>query len=150
METLSVITALREYLRELNPDMDVSISTQSATDYIPLNNRPAVLIHYSGADFAATESTDAVVQRRTLHFTATVIAPQADALNALDRTRQTLGGIALPGCDRLLWMKSETFIGNNAGFACYALEMASSALFIANQESKDLPLLTIVNYEEIQ
>ncbi|TRF86161.1 hypothetical protein FG738_024090, partial [Salmonella enterica subsp. enterica serovar London] len=30
------------------------------------------------------------------------------------------------------------------------LDMTASTLFIAEQESKDSPLLTIVNYEEIQ
>ncbi|KOK84704.1 Gp37 family protein, partial [Salmonella enterica] len=37
-----------------------------------------------------------------------------------------------------------------ANFCRYALDMTAGTLFIAEQESKDLPLLTVVNYEEIQ
>ncbi|MEX8991664.1 Gp37 family protein, partial [Salmonella enterica] len=45
---------------------------------------------------------------------------------------------------------SEKYIGDAANFCRYALDMTASTLFIAEQESKDSPLLTIVNYEEIQ
>ncbi|EAV5106605.1 hypothetical protein E4W68_16810, partial [Salmonella enterica] len=100
---------------------------------------------------AEPENTDATVQKQLIRISATVIVPQiSDAINALDRLRRSLGGIELPDCDRPLWLESEKYIGDAANFCRYALDMTASTLFIAEQESKDSPLLTIVNYEEIQ
>ncbi|EAC0557618.1 hypothetical protein EZ809_22275 [Salmonella enterica subsp. enterica serovar Richmond] len=151
METLSVVNAVATRLRELNPDMDVLISSADPKAYVPNVQQITVLIHYRGSVFAASESTDATVQKQTLRISAAVIVPQiSDAINALDRLRRSLGGIELPDCDRPLWLESEKYIGDAANFCRYALDMTASTLFIAEQESKDSPLLTIVNYEEIQ
>lgn len=151
METLSVIHTVANRLRELNPDMDIHISSTDAKVYIPTGQQVTVLIHYCGSVFAEPENTDATVQKQTLRIAAAVIVPQtSDAINALDRIRRSLGGIALPNCDRPLWLKREKYIGENAGFCRYILKMTTRALFIADRESEDLPLLTIVNYEEIQ
>ncbi|ECG1715972.1 Gp37 family protein [Salmonella enterica subsp. enterica] len=151
METLSVVNAVATRLRELNPDMDVLISSADPKAYVPNVQQITVLIHYRGSVFAASESTDATVQKQTLRISAAVIVPQtSDAINALDRLRRSLGGIEHPDCDRPLWLESEKYIGDAANFCRYALDMTASTLFIAEQESKDSPLLTIVNYEEIQ
>ncbi|EDT0732178.1 Gp37 family protein [Salmonella enterica] len=151
METLSVVHTVANRLRELNPDMDIHISSTDAKVYIPTGQQVTVLIHYCGSVFAVSESTDATVQKQTLRISAAVIVPQtSDAINALDRIRSSLGGITLPGCDRPLWLKREKSLGENAGFCRYILKMTARALFIADRESKDLPLLTIVNYEEVQ
>lgn len=151
METLSVVNSVVNQLRELNPEMDVLISSVDPKEYVPTERKLTVLIHYSGSVFAAPESTGATIQKQTLHIAAAVIVPQtSDAINALDRIRSSLGGIALPGCDRRLWLKREKYLGENAGFSHYVLKMATSTLFIADRESKDLSLLTVVNYEEIQ
>jgi hypothetical protein len=151
MKILSVVNFVANCLRELNPDMDVLVSAIDPKEYIPTTQQITVLIHYCGSVFAASESTDAIIQRQTLHFTATVIVPLAnDAINALDRIRNSLGGIPLPDCDRLLWLENEKSLGETMGFCRYTLGMATSTLFIAERESEDLPLLTIVNYKEIQ
>ncbi|ECG8591853.1 hypothetical protein FNI11_19270 [Salmonella enterica subsp. salamae] len=151
METLSVIHTVANRLRELNSDMDISISSADAQEYIPTEQQITVLIHYCGSVFAEPENTDATVQKQILRISAAVIVPQtSDAIKALDRIRRSLGGLALPDCDRPLWLESEKYIGDAASFCRYALDMTASALFIAERESKDLPLLTVVNYEEIQ
>ncbi|APY57208.1 hypothetical protein OC68_19585 [Salmonella enterica subsp. enterica serovar Newport] len=151
METLSVVNAVANRLRELNPDMDVLISSTDPKAYVPTGQQITILIHYRGSVFSASESTDATVQKQTLRISAAVIVPQtSDAINALDRIRSSLGGIALPDCDRPLWLKREKCLAENAGFCRYILKMTTHALFIADRESKDLPLLTSVNYEEIQ
>ncbi|HCB4369414.1 Gp37 family protein [Salmonella enterica] len=151
METLSVVHTVANRLRELNPDMDIHISSTDAKVYIPTGQQVTILIHYCGSVFAEPENTDATVQKQLIRISATVIVPQiSDAINALDRLRRSLGGIELPDCDRPLWLESEKYIGDAANFCRYALDMTASTLFIAEQESKDLPLLTVVNYEEIQ
>ncbi|WP_318367379.1 Gp37 family protein [Enterobacter sp.] len=151
METLLVANTLANHLRTVAPKMDVFISATDPKEYMPTGKEVTVLIHYCGSEFTATESTDAIVQMQTLHFTATVIVSDLNkALTALDRIRSSLGGIPLPGCDQPLWLTGEKYIGNSADFYRYTLEMATRALFIANKEGKDLPLLTVVNYEEAQ
>ncbi|EKD2338987.1 Gp37 family protein [Salmonella enterica] len=131
--------------------MDIHISSTDAKVYIPTGQQVTVLIHYCGSVFAEPENTDATVQKQLIRISATVIVPQiSDAINALDRLRRSLGGIELPDCDRPLWLESEKYIGDAANFCRYALDITASTLFIAEQESKDSPLLTVVNYEEIQ
>ncbi|VUC91182.1 putative cytoplasmic protein [Salmonella sp. NCTC 11881] len=108
METLSVIHTVANRLRELNPDMDIHISSTDAKVYIPTGQQVTVLIHYCGSVFAEPENTDATVQKQLIRISATVIVPQiSDAINALDRLRRSLGGIELPDCDRPLWLESE-------------------------------------------
>lgn len=151
METLSVLNTVVNQLRKLNPNMNVRLSSTDPKEYIPTEQQVTVLIHYHGSIFKAPENTDATVQKQTLHIAVAVIVPQtSDAINALDRIRNSLGGIALPDCDRPVWLTQEEFIGESAGFCRYLLDMTASTLFIADRESKDLPLLTIVNYEETQ
>ena len=151
METLSVINTMVNRLRELNPDMDILISSADPKEYVPTEQQTTVLIHYRGSIFVSPENIDTTVQKQTLRITASVIVPQiSNAINALDRIRSLLGGISLPDCDRPLWLKREEYLGENAGFCRYLLKMTASTLFIADRESKDLPVLTIVNYEETQ
>ncbi|QLO44600.1 hypothetical protein HV198_21635 [Citrobacter freundii] len=151
MDTLSVIHAVVNRLRECHPNMDVFISSAAPEEYIPTQRQVTVLIQYCGSVFATPESTDAIVQKQTLHMAATVIVAEiSEAINTLDQIRHTLGGISLPGCDLPLWLDNEKYLGESGGFCRHNLEMVASTLFIADRESKDLPLLTIANYEEIQ
>lgn len=151
MEILSVMNSVVTRLREQNPEMDVSISSVDTHKYIPQTQQVTVIINYSGSLFVMPESSDALVQQQTLRLTATVIVGKnCDALNALDRIRSALGGLQLPDCDRLLWLEKEINTGESGGFCRYILEMATSSLFIAEQENTDLPLLTEVNYEETE
>ncbi len=94
METLSVIYTVANRLRELNPDMDIHISSNDAKVYIPTGQQVTVLIHYCGSVFAAPENTDTTVQKQLIRISATVIVPQiSDAINALDRLRRSLGAL---------------------------------------------------------
>lgn len=52
METLSVVHTVANRLRELNPDMDIHISSTDAKVYIPTGQQVTVLIHYCGSVFA--------------------------------------------------------------------------------------------------
>ncbi len=49
METLSVVHTVANRLRELNPDMDIHISSTDAKVYIPTGQQVTVLIHYCGS-----------------------------------------------------------------------------------------------------
>lgn len=149
METLAIINAAVKHLQESDSELDVIISAADPLEYIPEENKATVLLQYCGSAFTSLESTDATVLKRTLKMTATVIVPKvSEAINTLDHVRDALGGISLPGCDRPLWPDNEKYIGENAGFCRYILELASSTPFIANQVSEDLPLLTVVNYKD--
>lgn len=151
MEILSVLHIVVDKLRTFNPDMDVLISPADPKEYIPTTQQTTLLLHYCGSLFSKSESTDITLQKQILSIAITVIVPEiSELINTLDRIRSLLGGISLPDCDRPLWLDNEKYIGENAGFCRYTLEMAASSLFIANQESKGLPLLKIVNHEEIQ
>lgn len=94
METLSVVHTVANRLRELNPDMDIHISSNDAKVYIPTGQQVTVLIHYCGSVFTAPENTNATVQKQLIRISATVIVPQiSDAINALDRLRRSLGAL---------------------------------------------------------
>lgn len=149
METLAIINAIVKCLQESVSELDALILATEPTEYIPKGNKPTVILKYCGSDFTSLESTDAIVLKRTLKLTATVIVPNIDeAINALDLVRDALGGISLPNCDRPLWPENERYIGEKTGLCRYILELATSMPFIANQVSEDLPLLTLVNYKE--
>ncbi|HHN6419203.1 TPA: Gp37 family protein [Escherichia coli] len=151
MKILSAMNYVMVKLRDRHPEMDIFISSTDAQKYIPQTQQIAVIINYSGSVFTTPESSDAIVQQQILRLTATVIVDKnCDALNALDCIRSALGGLQLPDCDRLLWLEKEINTGESGGFCRYILEMATSSLFIAEQESTDLPLLTEVNYEETE
>lgn len=151
MKTLSAMNYVVFILCKRHPEMDIFISSTDAQKYIPQTQQVAVIINYIGSVFTTPESSDAIVQQQILRLTATVIVGKnCDALNALDRIRSALGGLQLPDCDRLLWLEKEINTGESGGFCRYILEMATSSLFIAEQESTDLPLLTEVNYEETE
>ncbi|SUF35007.1 putative cytoplasmic protein [Salmonella enterica] len=97
METLSVVHTVANRLRELNPDMDIHISSTDAKVYIPTGQQVTVLIHYCGSVFTAPENTNATVQKQLIRISATVIVPQiSDAINALDRLRRSLGALNFP------------------------------------------------------
>lgn len=138
-------------LRDRHPEMDIFISSTDAPKYIPQTQQITVIINYSGSVFTTPESSDAIVQQQILRLTATVIVGKnCDALNALDHIRSALGGLQPPDCDHLIWLEKEINTGESDGFCRYILEMATSSLFIAEQDSTDLPLLTEVNYEETE
>ncbi|WP_435951683.1 Gp37 family protein [Dryocola sp. BD626] len=150
METLSVVNAVANKLRESHSEMNIIISPIDPKGYIPCNQQPTVLIHYYGSIFTAPVNTDSNMQIRTLQINVAVIVPEiSEAINALDKVRNSLGGITLPDCESPLWLANEKSLGESEDICRYILEMATSALFIADRESKDLPLLNFVNYEEI-
>lgn len=149
METLAILNTVVKCLQETVPELDVLISATDPVEYVPEGSNPTVLLEYSGSDFASLISTDAIVLKRTLKMTVTVIVPKIDeAINVLDRVRIALGGISLPGCECPLWPVNENYIGENAGVCRYILELATNMPFIVNQVSDNLPLLTLVNYKE--
>ncbi|HHB2144516.1 Gp37 family protein [Escherichia albertii] len=151
MKVLSVMNYVVVRLRDRHPEMDIFISSTDAQKYIPQTQQITVIINYSGSVFTTPESSDAIVQQQILRLTATVIVGKnCDALNALDHIRSALGGLQPPDCDHLIWLEKEINTGESDGFCRYILEMATSSLFIAEQDSTDLPLLTEVNYEETE
>ncbi|EFO1271066.1 Gp37 family protein [Escherichia albertii] len=151
MKVLSVMNYVVVRLRDRHPEMDIFISSTDAPKYIPQTQQITVIINYSGSVFTTPESSDAIVQQQILRLTATVIVGKnCDALNALDHIRSALGGLQPPDCDHLIWLEKEINTGESDGFCRYILEMATSSLFIAEQDSTDLPLLTEVNYEETE
>ena len=151
MKILSVMNYVVVRLRDRHPEMDIFISSTDAPKYIPQTQQITVIINYSGSVFTTPESSDAIVQQQILRLTATVIVGKnCDALNALDHIRSALGGLQPPDCDHLIWLEKEINTGESDGFCRYILEMATSSLFIAEQENTDLPLLTEVNYEETE
>ncbi|EJI9010913.1 Gp37 family protein [Escherichia albertii] len=151
MKILSVMNYVVVRLRDRHPEMDIFISSTDAPKYIPQTQQITVIINYSGSVFTTPESSDAIVQQQILRLTATVIVGKnCDALNALDHIRSALGGLQPPDCDHLIWLEKEINTGESDGFYRYILEMATSSLFIAEQDSTDLPLLTEVNYEETE
>ena len=151
MKILSVMNYVVVRLRDRHPEMDIFISSTDAQKYIPQTQQITVIINYSGSVFTTPESSHAIVQQQILRLTATVIVGKnCDALNALDHIRSALGGLQPPDCDHLIWLEKEINTGESDGFCRYILEMATSSLFIAEQDSTDLPLLTEVNYEETE
>lgn len=151
MKILSVMNYVVVRLRDRHPEMDIFISSTDAQKYIPQTQQITVIINYRGSVFTTPESSDAIVQQQILRLTATVIVGKnCDALNALDHIRSALGGLQPPDCDHLIWLEKEINTGESDGFCRYILEMATSSLFIAEQDSTDLPLLTEVNYEETE
>ena len=149
METLAIINTIISSLQESDSELNVLITEIDPKEYIPAGNKVTVLLQYCGSEFTSLNCTDATVLNRTLKITATVIVPKIiEAINVLDRVRDALGGISLPGCDLPLSPDNEEYIGENTNFCRYILGLTTSMTFIANQVSKDLPLLTVVNHKD--
>lgn len=150
METLSVIHTVANRLRELNPDMDIHISSTDAKVYIPTGQQVTVLIHYCGSVFTAPENTNATVQKQLIRISATVIVPQiSDAINALDRLRRSLGALNFPtvivrsGWKAKIYRRRRKLLPLRPGYDRQHPVYRGTG-------KQGLPLLTIVNYEEIQ
>lgn len=151
METPAVINAIVTQLQQALPELATQFMPFCPPTFAPDEPRDTVVLSYPGSDFTPPQSTDVGVQIQTLHILATVITPEAHSpLNPLDRVRQALGGIALAEGECPLWLVGETCDGASNGFWRYTLELAIRTVFIPCQEGKDLPVLTQVNYEEMQ
>lgn len=151
METPAVINAILAQLQQQLPELATRFMPVCPPSFVPEELRETVVLSYPGADFTPPQSTDAGVQTRTLHFLATVITPEdQNPLHLLDRVRQALGGLAIVNGECPLWLVSEKYDGLANGFWRYALELAIRMVFIPCQEGNDLPVLTQVNYEEMQ
>lgn len=150
METLSVIHTVANRLGELNPDMDIHISSTDAKVYIPTGQQVTVLIHYCGS-VLPPRKYGCHGTKQLIRISATVIVPQiSDAINALDRLRRSLGGIELPDCERPLWLESEKIYRRRRKLLPLRPRYDHQHPVYRGTGKQGLTLLTAVNYEEIQ
>lgn len=131
-----------------------------ATEYFPEKpetyrlNHPvgALLLSYAGSVYGKQLDTTAVIQPRVLTLSVTVILRQlngrAGAVDVLDDARQALLGFKPPDCRRRMWAIGEKFLGETAGLWQYALEMATEAVVVQEDETADSPLLSGVIYKD--
>ncbi|CAM3724503.1 Gp37 family protein [Xenorhabdus thuongxuanensis] len=154
MDVSPIIDAVVVRLQERLPGLQVEYFPENPDEFRLNHPVGAILISYAGSRFNNPEDVGVLLQTQIVMLNATIVFRQLNgregAVVTLDHVRRILGGFQPPNCQRKCWMVRDTFLGEIAGLWQYILDFATECVFIEDSESEDGPLLTQVNYEEIE
>ena len=150
--TLTIIDAVVERLKSAFPDLAVEYFPDKPAEYRLNHPKGALLVSYLGAKYDDSIDTSAVVQPATLKYAITVSLRQLNgkdgAVAVLTRLRSALVGFKPPNCRRKSRAVSEQFLGESAGIWQYALDMATEAIVVEDEDVDDGPLLTHITTDD--
>lgn len=146
--TLTIIDAVVARLRAAFPDLAVEYFPDKPSEYRLNHPKGALLVSYISAKYDEPIDTSAIVQPCTLKYAITVSLRQLNgkdgAVAVLTRLRAALVGYKPPNCRRKSWATGEQFLGESAGIWQYALDMATEAIVVEDEDIDNGPLLTHV------
>ena len=150
--TLTIIDAVVARLKSAFPDLAVEYFPDKPAEYRLNHPKGALLVGYLGAKYDDSIDTSAVVQPATLKYTITVSLRQLNgkdgAVAVLTRLRSALVGYKPPNCRRKSRAISEQYLGESAGIWQYALDMATEAIVVEDDNVVDGPLLTHITTDD--
>jgi hypothetical protein len=136
--TLHMMERIAARLKAKVPDLTVEFFPERPAEYRLNHPRGALLVSYLGSQFAATRDATFIAQPRTVKFAVTVVLRQLNgrggAIDVLDEVRRALVGFKPPDC-RKVWAVSEKFLGETAGLWQYAVDFASEAMLLEDDEA---------------
>lgn len=143
--TLIIIDAVVARLKERIPDLAVEYFPDKPSEYRLNHPRGALLVSYLGAKYQEPIDTSAVVQPATIRLTVTATLRQLNgkdgAVAVLTRLRSALVGYKPPNCRRKVWATAEQFLGETAGIWQYAMDVATEAIVVEDEDIDTGPLL---------
>ena len=153
MNVSELLSAVVLRLRAKLPALHVDFFPESPAEFRLNHPVGAVLVSYGKSTFGRTQDVGVVIQPQTVRFNATAVLRQLNgkggAVDVLDLLRQSLGGWRPPDCQRDIWLVEDVFLGQREGLWQYVLTFETVTVFVQDSESADLPLLTQVEYEDI-
>ena len=144
--TLTIIDAVVARLKAAFPDLAVEYFPDKPAEYRLNHPKGALLVSYLGAKYFDPIDTSAIVQPAVVKFAITATLRQLNgkdgAVAVLTRLRSALIGYKPPNCRRKVWAVGEQFLGESAGIWQYALDVATEAIVVEDEDVDTGPLLT--------
>lgn len=140
--TLPILEELRQRIFDQTSLFSVELFPDNPEDYRLNAEDGAILIQYLGSEFASSDSTSIVQQRRTLDIAITVLARsqhnEYGALQVLDAVRLAVMGFRPQQCSPIYFVKEE-WLGSESGIWQYQLVVRTYTHELQQQTAKDLP-----------
>ena len=150
--TLIIIDAVVARLKDRIPDLAVEYFPDKPAEYRLNHPKGALLVSYLGAKYQEPIDTSAVVQPATIRLTVTATLRQLNgkdgAVAVLTRLRSALVGYKPPNCRRKVWATAEQFLGETAGIWQYAMDVATEAIVVEDEEVDNEPPLIHITSED--
>ena len=150
--TLTIIDAVVARLKAAFPDLAVEYFPDKPAEYRLNHPKGALLVSYLGAKYDEPIDTSAVVQPAVIKFAITATLRQLNgkegAVAVLTRLRSALIGYKPPNCRRKVWAIGEQFLGESAGIWQYALDVATEAIVVEDDDVDGGPLLIHITTED--
>lgn len=139
--TLPILEELRQRIFEQTSLFSVELFPDNPEDYRLNAEDGAILIQYLGSEFASSDSTSIVQQRRTLDIAITVLARsqhnEYGALQVLDAVRLAVMGFRPQQCSPIYFVKEE-WLGSESGIWQYQLMIRTYSHEMQAYEKQDL------------
>ncbi|TWC74404.1 Gp37 protein [Pseudomonas sp. SJZ103] len=139
--------------KDFDRELAIELFPENPAQYRLNHACGAILVAYGKSTFAASESTDAVFQARSMSFQLTLVFRQlhgtSGAISYLDRIRECLTGWKPPHCDMTCRPTAENFIGQVQGLWQYGLSIATRAVQLQSMGLEDGPPLRKIRFEEL-
>lgn len=139
--TLPILEELRQRIFDQTSLFSVELFPDNPEDYRLNAEDGAILIQYLGSEFASSDSTSIVQQRRTLDIAITVLARsqhnEYGALQVLDAVRLAVMGFRPQQCSPIYFVKEE-WLGSESGIWQYQLIIRTYSHEVQVYEKQDL------------
>jgi hypothetical protein len=143
---------LAKLQHDFGHELMVELFPENPLQYRLNHPRGAVLLAYGKSTFGSTESTDAIVQARSVVLRLTLLFRQLNGphgvVSHLDRIRACLTGWYPPNADQACRPLSEQFIGHQNGVWQYAQDFATRTTHLQAIPPEHGPLLKHATFEE--
>ena len=151
MTTVLVLDAIKMRLADKVAHVAIDLFPERPEDYRLNHAVAALLIGYSGSQYATTSDTGMIAQQRELRVFVTVAARKLNgttgAIGLSDQVISALQGWRAPHCQPM-WLIKDSFAGETAGIWRHVVELATRTMAVQVDGSSDWPTLTQVNYED--
>lgn len=133
---LHIIDAVVALLKERFAALSVEYFPESPEKYRLNAPVGALLVSYPGSEFERTSDSEHVAQERYIHVTVNVVMRQLNgrsgAVAMSEDVLQVLAGFQAPGCSKFS-ATGVKFLGIEGGLWSYAVHVAATTLFVANE-----------------
>lgn len=148
--TVDIIAAITARLKSMVPAVAVDVFPEKPDEYRLNHAIAALLVGYSGSQYAKTSDTGMISQQRELSFFITVIARKLNgttgAIGLTDAVINALQGWIPPHCQRM-WVAKDYFAGEVAGLWRQIIEVNTRTMQVQYETIPDWANLTLTKNE---
>lgn len=129
-QTRPILTAIEAHLKAQCQDWAIELMPNNPREYYLTHPNGAVLIGFQGSTFESPRPTSAIIQRRELRVTLTIMSRDLHndfgAIALLDKLRVALVGFTPPNCSPV-FLQDEAYTGTDeTGIWVYELTLATT------------------------